>query len=109
LEFTVEVREGYFITYTLPIGTVGAPFVSDGPWWSEPQDELWSDSLRMTLGRMGRFTGYKYGVIFPVWYPALVFALAGVGVHRFRRQFSIRSALIAFAVVAALLAMPLTL
>ncbi|WP_261342475.1 hypothetical protein [Lacipirellula limnantheis] len=28
---------------------------------------------------------------------------------RFRRQFSIRSALIAFAVVAALLAMPLTL
>ncbi|WP_145434493.1 hypothetical protein [Lacipirellula limnantheis] len=49
------------------------------------------------------------GVYFPLWYPALVFALAGAGVIRFRRQFSIRSALIAFAVVAALLAAPVML
>ena len=55
------------------------------------------------FGRRGR------KIYFPLWYPALVFALAGVGVIRFRRQFSIRSALIAFAVVAALLAMPLAL
>ncbi|QDT74480.1 hypothetical protein [Lacipirellula limnantheis] len=49
------------------------------------------------------------GYFFPAWYASLIFALAGVGVIRFRRQFSIRSALIVFAVVAALLAMPLTL
>lgn len=42
---------------------------------------------------------------FPLWYPALVFALTGVGVLRFRRQFTIRAALICGAVVAALLGM----
>lgn len=48
-------------------------------------------------------------VHFPLWYPALVFALAGVGVLRLRRQFSIRSALIGLAVVAALLGMVVAL
>ncbi|WP_145434263.1 hypothetical protein [Lacipirellula limnantheis] len=56
-----------------------------------------------------RKVGTTYWGFCPLWYPALIFALAGVGVICFRRQFSIRSALIAFAVVAALLAMPLTL
>ena len=42
-------------------------------------------------------------VYFPLWYPALVFALAGVGVLRFRRQFSIRSAIVVVSVVAVLL------
>ncbi|WP_168206986.1 hypothetical protein [Lacipirellula limnantheis] len=56
-----------------------------------------------------RKAGGTYWGFLPLWYSALIFALAGVGVIRFRRQFSIRSALIAFAVVAALLAMPLTL
>jgi hypothetical protein len=50
-----------------------------------------------------RFDGRT--IYFPGWYPALIFALAGVGVLRFRRQFSIRSALIAVTVVAALLGM----
>ena len=40
---------------------------------------------------------------FPLWYPALVFALASATALRFRRQFSIRSALIAVSVVAVLL------
>ena len=46
-----------------------------------------------------------YGLFarFPLWYPSLVFALAGVGVLRFRRQFSIRSAMICVSVVALLL------
>ncbi|QDT71710.1 hypothetical protein I41_08700 [Lacipirellula limnantheis] len=56
-----------------------------------------------------RFGKTANGVYFPLWYPALMLALAGVGVIRFRRQFSIRSTLIAFAIVAALLAMQLTL
>jgi len=61
----------------------------------------------------GRFSSRRYGkgiaVYFPLWYPALVFALAGVGVLRFRRQFSIRSALVAVSVVAALLGMTVIL
>lgn len=30
-ELTVEARDGYVITYNLPSGKVGAPFVSNGP------------------------------------------------------------------------------
>ena len=48
-------------------------------------------------------------VKFPLWYPALIFALAGVGVLRFRRQFSIRTALICVSVVAVLLGMVVAL
>ena len=57
----------------------------------------------------GRFVLTRRGVYFPLWYPALIFALAGVGVLRFRRQFSIRSALICVSVVAALLGMAVVL
>jgi hypothetical protein len=57
-------------------------------------------------GRFGRGGSILYS---PLWYPALVFALVGVGVLRFRRQFSIRSALITFSVVAALLGMVVVL
>ena len=54
----------------------------------------------------GRQFGHgKRRLYFPLWYPALVFTLAGVGVLRFRRQFSIRSALIATTAVAALVGM----
>ena len=56
-----------------------------------------------------RFLAYRSGVRFPLWYPALIFALAGVGVLRFRRQFSIRSALVAVSVVAALLGVAVTM
>ena len=59
------------------------------------------------FGRTRR--GYKYGVTFPIWYPALIVALAGVGVLRFRRQFSIRSALVCLTMVAALLGMAVVL
>ena len=46
---------------------------------------------------------------FPHWYLTLIFALAGVGVLCFRRQFSIRSALICVSVVASLLGMAVAL
>ncbi|MBL9165829.1 MAG: hypothetical protein JNL18_24105 [Planctomycetaceae bacterium] len=72
------------------------------------EDIYVSANERSTYGQT-QFGWYGTGYYFPLWYPALVSALSGVGVIRFRRQFSIRSALIAFAVVAALLAMPLAL
>lgn len=59
--------------------------------------------------RQGQFGGTPGRVYFPLWYPALVFALAAVGVIRFRRQFRIRSALIGLSVVAALLGMVVAL
>ncbi|QDT74032.1 hypothetical protein [Lacipirellula limnantheis] len=76
-------------------------------------DFLWEveHAVRQTGSHFGKFSvvALRENWYCPHWYPALIFTLAGVGVIRFRRQFSIRSALIAFAVVAALLAMPLML
>ncbi|BBO33232.1 hypothetical protein [Lacipirellula parvula] len=46
---------------------------------------------------------------FPTWYPALVFALAGVGALRLGRRFTLRSAIIATTVVAGLLGMVVAL
>ena len=43
------------------------------------------------------------------WYPAIVFALAAVGVLRLGKPFTIRSALIATTVVAVLLGMVVAL
>ncbi len=48
-------------------------------------------------------------VTFPILYPGLVLALAGLGIVKFRRQFSIRSAIITTTVVAALFGMAVTL
>ena len=48
-------------------------------------------------------------VDFPLWYPILAFALAAVGILRLGRRFTIRSALIATTVVAALVGMVVTL
>jgi hypothetical protein len=68
------------------------------------------DGLLTLHRRHGMFgSASQIGGYFPLWYPALIFALAGVGVLRFRRQFSIRSALIVVTVVAALLGMVVAL
>jgi hypothetical protein len=63
------------------------------------------DSLRNS----DKFMVTAHAIHFPTWYPGLIFALAGVGVIRFRRRFSIRSALIATTVVAALIGMAVIL
>ena len=46
---------------------------------------------------------------FPLWYPALIFALAGVASLRLGRRFTLRSAIIATTVVAGLLGMAVIL
>jgi hypothetical protein len=48
-------------------------------------------------------------VFFPLWFPAVTFALAGVGTLRLGRRFTLRSALIATTVVAGLLGMVVAL
>lgn len=76
---------------------------------SEPEREF----KERFVAERGRFTAMSYGggtaIYFPLWYPALVFAIAGVGALRFRRQFSIRSAIIVTSVVAALIGMAVIL
>lgn len=68
-------------------------------------DRNWRGQGLFYIFRTVAYTEYR----FPLWYASLVFALAGVGDLRFRRQFSIKSALIATCVVAALLGMVVTL
>ncbi|WP_152101008.1 hypothetical protein [Lacipirellula parvula] len=46
---------------------------------------------------------------FPLWYPALVFALAALSAVRLGRRFTLRSALVGTSVVAALLGMVVAL
>ena len=60
-----------------------------------------------------RYGGEHFGVNgtaihFPIWYPALVFALAGVSILRVGR-FTIRSALVGMTIVAVLLGMVVVL
>lgn len=72
------------------------------------------DRIAQHVKSKGQFDVYAnepiaYGVRFPLWYASLIFGLAGVGVLRIRRQFSIRSALVATTVVAALIGMAVRL
>lgn len=62
-----------------------------------------------TIKSQGIFATGARSVYFPLWYPALIFALAGVGVLRLNRRFTLRSAIIATTVVAGLLGMAVIL
>ena len=78
--------------------------------WSRwyPSDTQWRrDQIRDRAATSGRFgiEADEPCAYFPIWFLSLLFALAGVAVLRFRRQFSIRSALVAMGVVALLLGM----
>jgi len=68
-----------------------------------------SDFQQNIVGHQGQFGSFANGVYFPLWYPALIFALAGVGALRLGRRFTLRSAIIATTVVAGLLGMAVVL
>jgi len=82
--------------------------------WSRwyPSDTQWRrNQIRDRAAMSGRF-GIEEDELcayLPIWFLSLVFALAGVGALCFRRQFSIRSALVTMGVVAALLGMVVAL
>ncbi|MBA4106139.1 MAG: hypothetical protein C0485_10295 [Pirellula sp.] len=76
---------------------------------TEPRNAYHDANLQLKLEQWGRFGVSDTELLFPLWYPALIFALAGVAALRFRRQFSIRSALLALSIVAALLGMAVAL
>jgi len=61
------------------------------------------------MALQGIFGARSRYIYFPLWYPALIFALAGVAALRLGRRFTIRSAIIATTVVASLLGIAVTL
>ena len=97
-------------------GALGTQVIARTPHWkygSRPRAEVESVG-----SGDGDENGRRFGAVlndavwfvnFPILYPALIFALAGLGIVKFRRQFSIRSALITTTVVAALFGMAVTL
>ncbi len=123
--FIAPTRALFFETFDGVISTTFQPEAKSHPavttkwhrWYPSYPDKTNPDSewrrrqIRDRTARLGIIgvSDDAACVYFPLWYPALVFALAGVGVLRFRRQFSIRSALIGLAVVALLLGMAVAL
>ena len=91
---------------------------SENPFYSSPEGSAWYfTSLTRTAPREGPKRLFplsfgqtdELGVYFPIWYAALIFALAGVAALRLGRRFTLRSAIIATAVVAGLLGMAVAL
>jgi hypothetical protein len=82
---------------------------SDYTMTSRRQSDLNEAAVRLRLERKGKFGVYSSGLHFPLWYPALVFAIAAVAAIRVGRQFTLRSALVGMSVVAVLLGMVVAL
>ena len=76
---------------------------------SVTMSELEINGLQAWRLEHGRFRHGKRAVSCPLWYPALIFSLAGVGALRLGRRFTIRSAIIATTIVAGLLGMAVAL
>lgn len=74
--------------------------------------EIWGKPLRyfdVLLRRQGRFGMTPATINFALWYPALILALAGVASLRIGRRFTLRFSLVATAVIAALVTLPIVL
>lgn len=80
---------------------------SDGSWLrcqSAIVTEEWRQSFASGHSQ-GLFGVRKDSVYFPIWYPALIFAIAGASALKINGRFTLRSAIIAVSVMAGLLGM----
>jgi hypothetical protein len=103
-EFEVAADFGFASVYI----NEGSP--SRQSTWALTEFDAWETPwFADELVEQGRFGGDGNAIYFPLWYASLVFTLTGVAALRFRRQFSIRSALAVVSVVAALLGMVVAL
>jgi hypothetical protein len=77
----------------------------------QPRDQTANSNLQKCLIQSGQFGAVddKHSLYFPLWYPALIFALAGAASLKLGHRFTIRSAIIATTVVAGLLGMAVIL
>jgi hypothetical protein len=106
----VAFRTAYFDAYDGIVSVYTAmPRPERWEFYSYEHDTPSQGHFAAEVKRHGLFRTEHTAVYFPLWYPALVFALAGVAALRFRSQFTIRSALITVTIVAALLGMVVTL
>ena len=104
----VEARSGYLTIVSLQVPRAGFGSVPQIHWTLEERPGV-DRFMEIAVEEVGRFGLYRSSLHFPLWFASLIFALAGVGVLRFRRQFSIRSALVATTILASLVGMVVAL
>jgi hypothetical protein len=104
----VEARGGYLTIFSLRMPRAGVDSFPYIHWTLEERPEV-DRYMEIAIAEVGRFGVYRSSLHFPLWYPALIFALTGVGVLRLNRRFTLRSAIIATTVVAWLLGMAVIL
>jgi hypothetical protein len=104
----IEARGGYLTVHPCDMraSSVGSSIYT---FWSKESQDTDDLFLSVVIANSGMFGVYHSLLHFPLWYPALIFALAGVGILRLGRRFTIRSAIIATTVVAGLLGMAVIL
>jgi hypothetical protein len=104
--FIIEARGGYLIAtaWSFPAPVAGKSVLTGSIWTIEKRTQQ-DRFLELIIADSGSFGLFRSSPHFPLWYPALVFALAGVAALRLGRRFTIRSAIIATTVVAGLLGM----
>ena len=110
-DITIGLESHSGIAYIFSESTPTMPTVVHDKWrlWPQPIDEWRTEEFKQIVARNGAFgIIYPDEAYFPLWYPALVFALASVGILRLNR-FTLRTALIATTIVAALLGMVVAL
>jgi hypothetical protein len=102
----IDVYGGYVFMFARPVRILLTPLSLSWGAGVEVRDRNADDNLQTCVILFGHF-GVVGGnnLYFPLWYPALIFALAGVASLRLGRRFTLRSAIIATTVVAALLGM----
>ena len=111
----LESIDGYAFTSLSLMPPVGTNAGLGTSWTFYSSDRQSIGARRETIAwmkkRFGRlhFDTETATAYFPLWYPALIFALAGIASLRLGRRFTLRSALIATTVVAALLGMAVIL
>ena len=106
----LEFFDGTSFVFTEWVGAMPQRYSVEWQAWPQPIDEWRAEEFEQIVATNGTFGTINPGEVYcPLWYPALIFALAGVAALRFRRQFSIRSALVAVSVVATLLGMVVAL
>lgn len=98
----------------VPREAVSVRFWTDWHWLDQRPPAVKRELFERFAAENGQFGltlggSMDNGVYFPLWYPALVFAVAAVGVLRLGKPFTIRAALIATTVVAVLLGMVVAL
>lgn len=101
----------YYSLDPFPVGLAPAQRFSVNQYYLVGESQMLAGNVtdRREFEKRGQFGRIHHAVYFPLWYPALLFALAGVAALRLGRRFTLRSVIIATSLLAGLLGMAVAL